>query len=577
MKTNRVNHALVGALVAVFIVAGNLQAASRSEVIFTSMQDELQRSMSDLVIEQLERPYFLSYTIDDFQELRMIGCLGELAETKLDQTRYVTVDLRVGDWILDNANFASGFNLPGPNYRRITFDDDYDAIRNQIYLATDQAYKDALKMVSKKRAFLQTRVIKNRPADHIKLPANQYRGSEQKFDLAPAQFEPQLRAGSKVFRDYPMIISSRISLVGAVINQYFLNSTGSKALRGDRLYRVELTMTGKGPDDEDIFDRDQIIVTDLKEFPGTAQLTSWAKDNAERMKAMIKAKAVEEYVGPVILTGDAAGELFRQLFAKHVANSPLPLCDNEQMEKMLPEIAFANKLKRRVLPDFFNVYDDPTIGRLGDLKLIGGYGVDDAGGIPVRVQLVDKGKLINLLIGTAPTRKVTEPNGHARGAVGSSVTARPANLIFESTDQVPYEQLKKTLIELCQDSDLEYGLIITRLGDPSSPRRISFYFGGGQGARESQVSAPIEIYKVYADGREEPVHSLEFGDVTVRILRDILQTSDQQYAYNYLTGGDYELPVTVICPAVLVEEMELKKSEEKTKTGPILPSPLAGR
>jgi len=230
-----------------------------------------------------------------------------------------------------------------------------------------------------------------------------------------------------------------------------------------------------------------------------------------------------------------------------------------------------------VLPDFFNVYDDPTIGRLGDLKLIGGYGVDDAGGVPARVQLVEKGKLINLLVGTAPTRKVTEPNGHARGAVGSAITARPGNLIFESADQVPYEQLKKTLIELCQDSDLEYGLIITRLGDPSSARRMSFYFGGGQGARESQVSAPIEMYKVYADGHEEPVHNLEFGDVTVRILRDILQTSDQLYAYNYLTGGDYELPATIVCPAVLVEEMELKKSEEKTKTGPILPSPLAGR
>jgi hypothetical protein len=71
-----------------------------------------------------------------------------------------------------------------------------------------------------------------------------------------------------------------------------------------------------------------------------------------------------------------------------------------------------------------------------------------------------------------------------------------------------------------------------------------------------------------------PVRNLEFSNVTIRILRDIIQTGDRPCVYNYLIGNDYEMPVSIVCPAVLVEEMELRKSEEKIKRPPLLPSPL---
>ena len=293
------------------------------------------------------------------------------------------------------------------------------------------------------------------------------------------------------------------------------------------------------------------------------------------MKSLIAGAELEEYAGPVILVGDGAGEFFRQLFAKNISNTPPPIYDNEQMAEMMPKPEFGNKVKRRVLPAFFDVYDDPTIDRIGDMKLVGDYGVDDAGNAPMRVQLVQKGKLVNLLIGTAPTKKIKEPNGHARNSVGGDVVARPGNLLFESSDKVPYGELVKSMLELCEDIDLEYGLVIRRLGDPNAPAGGMQYFFGPGGARIPTLTAPIEAYKLYADGREEPVRNLEFSNVTVRILRDILQTSDEQYLYNYLIGNDFEMPASIVCPAILVEEMELKKSEEKVTKPPILPSPLA--
>jgi TldD protein len=570
---NAISVFILSTVLLTVLVAG-ISAGQEEPAIFKAMQDEMKRSLAELKIENLENPYFISYTVDDFQELKIKGSLGTLTQTDLNRSRYLTVDLRVGDYSLDNTNFVAGYYWESPRYFRIAIDDNYDAIRNEIYLATDKIYKDALKDLSRKKAYLQTRVLKNRPDDFLKLPANISIDQAEPFDLSGTYFEELVRSVSKVFKEYPEIISSQISLTGTVANQHYINSDGSQALRGKRLFVLELSISGKTPEGEDINDFDRVIVNNAGDLPDKNNLIKWAKEYADRLKALTTMETIEEYAGPVILTGDAAGEFFRQLFADNISNVPTPMFENEQMAERYSGPEFANKLKRRVLPSFFDVYDDPTIDKIGNLKLVGHFEVDDAGAMPRRVQLVDDGKLINLLIGIAPTKKIKEPNGHARGAVGNQVTARPGNLIFESNDKISLAKLKQSMLELCQDIDLEYGLLIKKLDIPGASSG-GYSYWGAQAGKKGGLTAPLEIYKVYADGREEPVRNLEFADVTARILRDILQTGDQLYAYNYIINDDFEMPAAIVCPAVLVEEMELKKSEAKIKKPPILPSPLA--
>jgi predicted Zn-dependent protease len=570
----RIRFAIVATVILTLVRTVDAIAQSDNSTILKAMQDEIARNMSDLVMENLERPYYIAYTIDDYQNLTIDGSLGTLTRSDRDRSRFLTVELRVGNEALDNTNFVAGFFDFQQNYFPITFENDYDAIRNQIYLATDKLYKSALKNLSKKRAYLQTTLIENRPDDFILPPANELVDSTEAFDLSQAYLEPLIRAASEVFRDYPKIISSNISLIAGVNNQYMVASNGTRAVRGDRLYTIELEMSGKGKDGEDIGDADRIIVNTLIDFPNKATLVNWAKRNAERMDSLLAAETMEEYTGPVIFTGDAAGELFRQLFAKNVSDCPAPLYEKEQLAMRNPGPALANKVKRRILPEFIDIYDDPTIDRLGNMKLLGCYQVDDAGEVPRRVQLVENGKLVGLLIGESPTKYIKESNGHARGAVSKDVSARPANMIVESKDKVPFDSLKRSLLEMCQDMGLDYGLVIRKVDDPNgTSAQMGLSMGNPGGG--SALSSPLEAYRVYPNGHEEPLRNLEFSNVTVRILKDIMQTGDDRYFYNYLIGDDYEMPVTLVCPSVLVEEMELKKSEAKIKKPPVLPSPLA--
>ncbi len=560
-----------------FIAVGPLAAQGRDEVIFSAMHDELQRTMTNLVMEDLDRPYFVAYTIDDIDEVDITGSLGVLTHSNQDRTRYLSVDLRVGDYALDNSNFVFGYNDRGPTSASIAIDDDYDALRQGLYMVTDRAYKSALKTLSGKKAYLQTRVIKDRPDDFLPPVANKYIDKAEPFDLEADRFEGMVRAASEVFREYPMIISSELDLSAVAVNQYLVNSAGSQVLRGDRLFIIMLTMDGKSSEGEDVHDGDHIIVNRQKDLPDKDELTRWARKQAEQMKQLLAAKAPEEYAGPVLFVGEAAGEFFRQLFVDNVSGCPSPLYDNERMGAQNRGPELANKVRRRVLPAFIDVYDDPILSSYDDHDLIGTYEVDDAGGVPQRIQLVDDGKLIDLPIGQAPTKRIKEANGHARGAIGRSATGRVSNLIVESSDQASLQDLKKSLLELAADVDLDYALIIKQLDDSNArPRGMMRFFGfGGPSGGQSALSAPLVAYKVYPDGHEEVARNLEFSNVTVRTLRDILQTGDEMQVYNYLISSDYEMPASIVCPAVLVEEMELKKSEDKVKKPPVLPSPLA--
>lgn len=553
------------------LISSAAWAGPNDDTIFRAMSDELGRSMGELVLPGFDHPYFISYTIDDYQELAITGQLGTLIDSNLRRGRYLTVDLRVGSYNLDNSNFISGFYGRDPNYFQAAIDYDYDALRNEIYLATDRIYKNALKDYSKKEAYLQSRVMENRPDDFLKQPANTYMGQAEAFDINKGYFDNVAQAASVVFRAYPLIISSEIDITVGINNQYLVNSEGSRSLRGNRLYTIEIAMSGKSSDGEDISDGDKIIAKTLADLPGRDSLIAWAKSNAERMNSLLSASAIDEYTGPVIFEGSAAGEFFRQVLARNVSESPAPIYENERMGQRADGPEFGNKVKRRIAPEFINVFDDPTIDKYNGLKLVGDYKVDDAGNAPQKVQLVEQGKLVNLLIGVAPTKQVKEPNGHARGAVSKDIAARPGNMIIESTEKVPIAKLRKQMLEYCRDMDLEYGLIIRRLDDPNNP----YSPDAANGAGSNELSAPLEVYKLYLNGQEELVRNCEFNDVTVRVLKDIVMTGDKPQVYNYLIGNDYEMPVSIVCPSVLIEEMDIKKTEAKIKKPPVLPSPLA--
>ena len=80
-----------------------------------------------------------------------------MARVRSDSTsaRYLYVECRVGDPSFDNSNFVATWQDLNRQRHGVVEEDDYDALRHSIWLATDGAYKRALEQLARKEAYIQ--------------------------------------------------------------------------------------------------------------------------------------------------------------------------------------------------------------------------------------------------------------------------------------------------------------------------------------------------------------------------------------------------------------------------------------
>ena len=63
------------------------QTAQGRDIIIRAMRDELKRNMDGLVLENMARPFFISYAIHDVKAIEISGCLGAIVSSEEWTTR----------------------------------------------------------------------------------------------------------------------------------------------------------------------------------------------------------------------------------------------------------------------------------------------------------------------------------------------------------------------------------------------------------------------------------------------------------------------------------------------------------
>ena len=125
------------------------------------MQDEMQRSMAELRMKGEPAPYYIQYRIDDLASMRAVARLGGIVDDLADRSRTLEVQVRVGDYTFDSSRFVTQDRgagvVPSQSELPASLDDNYDAIRRQLWLTTDAAYKRAVSVFAKKKATFQNR------------------------------------------------------------------------------------------------------------------------------------------------------------------------------------------------------------------------------------------------------------------------------------------------------------------------------------------------------------------------------------------------------------------------------------
>jgi len=525
-----------------------------------AMNDELTRSMDSLRMENMPPPYNLTYWVRDQADWVAEARYGALTTSSHSRGRYLSIELRVGSPALDNCNFADSWNDIYRSRRSLVDEDNYATLRHQIWLQTDDAYKSALDLLSKKSAYLQTHPTNDTIPDFTAGDKVEYSDKIEPIEVDLRSIETEITAASLALNDFEQLQDWKIRFSGGNTVTRYCNSQGSRTTKQNVTLWIEVSATILANDGERITGFLNYLVKSTKELPSSEKLTADVRDFATKLVASAGAVALKDYTGPVLFTDIASAQLVADLFAAQVIPARPPLCSEAYMSDYFKGGKLVGRLNQRVFPEFINVTDEPLRRELTGTPLLRGQTVDDDGVMSKNITLVKNGRLVALPLGSAPIAKQSGSNGHGRLFPNQMVIPTVTNLFVNSDETMSDANLLKKLRKLAKDSGLGYALLITHLSDPNISSNYAWSESSSE--KEELLPVPLQMFKVdVKDGSLTPVRGLQFSEVTVRNLRDILTTGKKQHPYNLVMNapiGGYPYPVTIVTPSLLVEEMEFK-------------------
>ncbi len=444
---------------------------------------------------------------------------------------------------------------------QLPLDDDYKELRRQMWLATDATYKKAVEDFSKKRAALQNKSSSDEIPDFTKENPASNTVDAAAVQVDRAKWESLARNLSALFRQMPDVYTSNINL--AATNSYirYLNSDGTSYTR--RLPRVTFSAHAatQAPDGTSLDDSVWIYARSLAELPSADELASRVRTLGQRLKDLRSASAIENYNGPLLVEGDAAAQLMEREFVPNLLAWRRPLVDNAMSgsQQAAPaENPFIDKIGARALPEFLSVTDNPTLGEYNKVSLVGSCKVDEDG-VPSReTTLVEKGILKTLLVTRDPVRGIEHSTGSRHAG-----QATPSNIFVTAENGLSAAELHAKFLDLVKQRNKEFGIVVRRM----------------RGA-----TTPLLAYEVFPDGREELIHGMQLAGLNAAAFKEIVAASKDQ---NILTvdfrpqrnvglpsfGDEGYMPVTLVVPSLLFEDVTVRKVRGETSKPPVASHP----
>lgn len=551
--------------------------------VLRAMHDELERSRK-MNISGLEAPYYISYGMDEQETFSVSATLGGLLTKRREHFRDPQVQVRVGDYKFDNTNFA-GRGMGGSRYDlgRFPLENEYPVLRRYLWLETDSAYKAAVEQISRKRAAVRNLNQTEQIDDLAHAEPVRFVHDFRPLTIDETAWTNRVRSLSAIFAEYPEIKTSSVELESSTGGYYMVNTEGTEVKIPETVTVLRVRASAQSADGMTEHDAVTFQALDPARMPADAELTRGITALAKNVAALAHAPKGEDYSGPVLFEGAAGAQVFAEVLGGNLTLARRPVVEGGRGGAVISS-EFEGRIGSRILPDSFDVVDDPSQKEWRGQPLFGSYEMDREGVAPKPLHLVKGGVLQSFLLTRQPVRGFEGSNGRARlpGPFGADY-ATFSNLFVSTTDTVPAAELKKKLIDLIRQRNKPYGVIVRRMDFPSTApfdeaRRL---IQAAQGSAHP-ISAPLLVYKVFPDGREELVRGLRFRGFNARSLKDILAAGDDAAAFEFMQnaapfalvgGAGFSAEACVVAPSVVIDDLELHPVEDEQPKLPVVPPP----
>jgi predicted Zn-dependent protease len=535
-------------------------------VLLKALGKEMVRSMVKLKNAGTAPLYFLCYRVYDTDEATIDASLGALDQSNRSRRRVLDVEARVGSPQVDSSHKLrspaaldfSAFDFGRP--QEIPLDDDEDAIRTSLWLATDAAFKSAQKSFIEVKANRDVKVSEEDQSDDFSSAKPEACSNKlQSLNIDLDNWNERLRKLSAIYKEYPQITESTVELNSSCVRKYIANSEGSRVQTSNLQARVITSASAISDDGMVVRLYDSADTLDPADLPDDTQLEQRIRKLANAVVALRNAHVAEPYVGPAILRSRAAGVFFHEILGHRIEGHRQK--DEEEGR------TFAKKINERIMPSFISVYDDPTLTKLGNKSLVGHYDFDDEAVASKRVDIVDEGVLKNFLMGRSPINKFSQSNGHCRAEPGRKPVARQGNLIVESSKTVPYEELRRMLIAEAKKQGKPYGLVFDEIAGGFTITQTFM--------PQSFQLLPLEVTRVYVDGRpDELLRGVNLVGTPLASLETVICAASDVDTFNGVCGAESGwVPVSASAPSLLVRTLETAREWKEQNKPPLLPPP----
>ena len=520
------------------------------------LKEELAQQMKELKDEEFP-PYHMNYRVIDVTSSVVSASFGALMNSQQYRSRTLVPQIRLGDEKLDNFRFnqmgAAMSRYQGPSVARLPLDEENneDAVRQAIWDEVNNRYKFAVDMYQKTKAESSVNVEEEDKAPYFSeakvekyyeapLPA-------EKMTIDMDQWAARMKEISAVFKNQPGIMKGDAIMIYTVERRYFVNNEGTEVVQNLPYARMELPLNLS------------YFAYDPADLPANDKIIADAKEMVKTLEALRVAPVVDPYTGPALLSGPASGVFFHEIFGHRI--------EGQRMKSENDGQTFKKMVGQLVLPADMHVYDDPTLRKYAGEDLNGFYKYDDQGVKAERVDVVVNGKLNDFLMTRTPIDGHPRTNGHARASDGFDPVSRQSNLVIETSNPKTPEELRQLLIEEVKKQGKEYGYFFKEV--------TSGFTFTGKGATNSFNVTPLEVYKVFADGRpDQLVRGVDLIGTPLSMFSNIIYAGNDARVFTGMCGAESgSIPVTAISPTILVNKVETQRKAKSQDILPILPAP----
>lgn len=538
--------------------------ATIEEQIIQIMKEELQRNKEKLVLEGYEAPYYIAYFMRDNASFHVNSRYGAVFSPSKNYIRSINAEVRVGSYELDSSedgDLGFSFSLM-PKYNPdiyLPIENDPVVLKRSFWLLTDFKYKNALISYAKVKGKGVYNIKKEGVASFSREESVKSIAKIPPQHVDEAVWSENVKKLSAIARNYNEIFDSYASFTANRIVKYFVNTEGTEVVTYSDYYAITITVMTRA---EDGMFLDDSLVYYARKPESLPDFNRLHKETVEMIETLIKvrkAPVLDPQTVPAILMPEAAAVFFHETIGHRLEGQRLGREEEGQ--------TFKGQIGQKILPDFIDIYDDPTVNNFRGVELNGWYEFDEEGVKAQKVSLVENGILKGFLMSRKPVEGFNKSNGHGRSNGFQAPVGRMANLFIKSTKSVKHAQLKEMLIEEVKKQGKKFGLIIKKVSGGSTNTTVFDY--------QAFKGVPKIMYKVDPEtGKEELVRGVEIVGTPLTSIGKTIATSDEIGVFNGYCGAESgSIPVSAIAPAILFKEIELQKGMEMKERGFLIAPP----